>query len=570
MHLLIIFLLLPLLALSGCAQMDTHENDETRAQGVENRENLYRLPSIPTPTKQDPHMPRADYGLWTRLGQNFTMHTLENERIDAEVFFYQARLDQLERTSKRAEPYLFFIVEQLRERGMPLELALLPIVESAYQPQATSSAKAAGLWQFIPSTGTHFGLKQNWWYDGRRDVQASTQAALDYLQYLNKMFKGDWALSLAAYNAGEGTVSRAMKKAEANAEPTDYWSLELPDETRHYVPRFLALVRMFQAPESSGLTPHHVIDTPVFSEVKFDKPLNLSKIASAVSMSEADLYRFNPGFKRGVNGHGQDVVALILPHDKAEQLRNCNLEDFCVTIAPVENVTLAPPRKVTLNKAESLASIAKRHGVSPSEIRNINPRLGANLKRGQSLLIPSNRMVAGKKGEFPAQTHLSEQPDPLKLPAKERYTFKPTIYAVGAGDNLFNISRKYGVTPNELASWNKLNAKSTLKTGQQLTVYREPPQSSNANPSQSKQTATKNASVQIKTKDQAQSGTEKNTPKATTYTVKKGDTLHSIAQRFKVTVAQLRDWNHLKANDSINLGQTIIVVSADKKQSRSS
>jgi membrane-bound lytic murein transglycosylase D len=535
--------------------MDTHD-DDTLAQGEVSREQLYRLPATPTPTQQDNTTPRADYGLWTRLGQNFTMHTVENERIDAEVFFYQARLDQLNRTSKRAEPYLFFIVEQLRERGMPLELALLPIVESSYQPQATSRSQAAGLWQFIPSTGTQYGLKQNWWYDGRRDVQASTQAALDYLQYLNNMFNGDWALSLAAYNAGEGTISRAIKKAEAKGEPTDYWSLDLPDETEHYVPRLLALVRMFNAPESCGLIPHRVEDIPVFTEVTFDKPLDLSKIASAVSMSEADLYRFNPAFKRGVNGHGQDVVALLLPRDKAEQLRGRDMEDFCVT--------LAPPRKVTLKKTESLASVAKRYGVSQSEIRDINPPLSAKLKRGQHLLIPSNRMIAGRSNSnVVAEAETPALPDPLKLPAKERYAVKPTIHAVGAGDNLFNISRKYGVTPNELASWNKLNAKSALKTGQKLTVYCELPNSASANSSEGKKPPTKNASLQ--TMDKGQSSAENSSLKATTYTVKKGDTLHSIAQRFKVSVAQLRDWNHLKSNQSINQGQTIIVAMTEKK-----
>ncbi|MGD9888207.1 MAG: LysM peptidoglycan-binding domain-containing protein [Halothiobacillaceae bacterium] len=558
MRLLYVLFGLTLLTLSGCAQMDTRDETDTLADEQKNEE-LYRLPIAPTRVApQDNDTPRADYGLWTRLGQNFSMHTIENERIDAEVFFYQSRLDQLNRTTKRAEPYLFFIVEQLRERGMPLELALLPIVESSYQPQATSRAQAAGLWQFIPSTGTHFGLKQNWWYDGRRDIQASTQAALDYLQYLNTMFNGDWALSLAAYNAGEGTISRAVQKAQAKGEPSDYWSLDLPDETEHYVPRLLALVRMFHNPESCGLTPHRVEDVPVFTQITFDKPLDLSKIATAVSMSEADLYRFNPAFKRGVNGHGQDVVALLLPHDKAEQLRGRNMEDFCVT--------LAPPHKVTLKKAESLASIAKRYGVSPSEIRDINPALPSKLKRGQSLLVPSNRMIAGRPGSVVvAEADTPAQPDPLKLPAKERYTVAPKItHSVSAGDSLFNISRKYGVTPNELASWNKLNAKSTLKAGQKLTVYCELPAQANAD--KNKVTAPKNNAKPAATT----ASTEKPTRPATTYTVKKGDTLHSIAQRFKVTVAQLRDWNKLKANDHINQGQTIIVAAADKKPNRAS
>lgn len=540
------------LTLSGCAQMDTRDEGNL-AEEQANHEALYRLPSAQTPPPGDKTASRPDYGLWTRLAKDFTMHSIENERIDAEVFFYQARLDQLERVTQRAEPYLFFIVEQLRERGMPMELALLPIVESSYQPQATSRSQAAGLWQFIPSTGTHYGLKQNWWYDGRRDIQASTQAALDYLQYLNTMFNGDWALTLAAYNAGEGTVSRTIQRAQAKGEPTDYWSLDLPDETEHYVPRLLALVRMFHAPESCGLTPHRVKDSPAFTQISFDRPLDLSKIASAVSMSEADLYRLNPGFKRGVNGHGHDVVALLLPHDKAEQLRNHDLEEFCVT--------LAPPQKITLKKTESLASIARRYGVSQSEIREINPPLASTLKRGQTVLIPSNRMMAGQRSDSVAEVESSAQPDPLKIAAKERYTVKPTIHSVSAGDSLFNISRKYGVKPSELASWNKLSAKSALKPGQKLTVYCEPPDSAAAAPDGRNKSTTQAA---------ARKTADKSDSKATTYTVKKGDTLHSIAKRFNVSVAQLREWNRLRPKDGITQGQTIVVASAGKKSPETS
>lgn len=533
-------------------ERDLNGSEAAYGYGGQN-DNLYNLSSgIP---QKSARLSQTDYGLWTRLAQNFSMHTLENERIDAQVFFYQSRTDQLHTITQRAEPYLFFVVEQLRERGMPLELALLPIVESSYKPEATSRSQAAGIWQFIPSTGTHYGLKQNWWYDGRRDIQASTNAALDYLQNLNRMFNGDWALSLAAYNAGEGTVGRAIEKAEARGEPTDYWSLDLPEETRYYVPRLLALVRIFHDPEANGLTPHPVKDAPMLTSFSFDKPLDLGKVATALNMSEADLYKLNPGFKRGVNGHGQDVVALLLPHDKAEQLRGRDMEDFCVT--------LAPPRKVTLKKAESLASIAKRYGVSQSDIRDINPALPKKLKRGQSLLVPSNRMIAGRPGNITvAEAGTPAQPNPLKLPAKERYAVAPKItHSVSAGDSLFNISRKYGVTPNELASWNKLNAKSSLKPGQKLTVYCELPNSAPASASESKKSADKPS---------APTRAAKSDLKLTTYTIKKGDTLHSIAQRFEVTVAQLRDWNHLKANDGINQGQTIIVASADKKPNRTS
>jgi membrane-bound lytic murein transglycosylase D len=531
-----------LLALTGCSQMDTRDDDSLASNSGEHKsEDIYRLPPTASKAKAEPTQ-HADYGLWTRLGHEFTLHTKDNERIDAEVFAYQGRIDQLHTTTKRAEPYLFFIVEQLRERGMPMELALLPIVESSYQPQATSRSQAAGLWQFMPSTGSQYGLKQNWWYDGRRDVQASTQAALDYLQYLNTMFNGDWALTLAAYNAGEGTVSRAIQRAEAKGQPTDYWSLDLPDETQHYVPRFLALARMFHDPESCGLTPHRVEDMPVFAQITFDKPLDLSKVASAVSMSEADLYRLNPGFKHGINGQGHDIVALLLPRDKAAQLQSLDMEDFCVTIEP--------PRLITLKKTESLASIAKRFGISQASIREVNPPLGNKLNRGQALLVPSNRMMVGQPSTQLADASPRVISDPLKVPAKERYAVTPKItHSVSTGDSLFSLSRKYGVKPDDIASWNKLSSHSALKPGQKLTLYCELP---NAGIAKSAATTTKSASLPL------------------TYTVKKGDTLHSIAKRFHVEVAQLRQWNKLKTDDTLSLGQNIIVALASKGSKSSS
>ncbi|MEW5837495.1 MAG: LysM peptidoglycan-binding domain-containing protein [Pseudomonadota bacterium] len=534
-----------ILSLAGCAQMEERDltgSEAAYGYGGEN-DNLYNL-SSGAPQKS-PRVTQTDYGLWTRLAQNFTMQTVDNERIDAQVFFYQSRTDQLHTITQRAEPYLFFVVEQLRERGMPLELALLPIVESSYKPEATSRSQAAGIWQFIPSTGTHYGLKQNWWYDGRRDIQASTNAALDYLQNLNRMFNGDWALSLAAYNAGEGTVSRAIQKAEAKGEPTDYWSLDLPEETRYYVPRLLALVRIFHDPEANGLTPHPVKDAPMLTSFSFDKPLDLGKVATALNMSEADLYKLNPGFKRGVNGHGQDVVSLLLPHDKAEQLRQQNLESFCVT--------LAPPRRVTLKKNESLASLAKRYGVGVAEIREINPPLGKTLKRGQTLSIPSNRMAIGQPSAQIAANEPDDAADPLKLPAKERYAVNTKrIHAVSAGDSLFNVSRKYGVKPADLASWNNLNAKSALKPGQKLTVYCELPENKTTASAGAKNAPTQDSAT------------------AKTYTVKKGDTLHSIAQRFKISMAQLREWNHLKGGAHLSAGQTLIVAASEKKPARNS
>ncbi len=574
-----------MLALSGCAELDIRE-DEAAAQAhpgaasndLPGHEDLYRLGTQdPAPTTDAQRGdPAPDYGLWTRLARDFTMYSMVHDRIDREMFGYLGRLDQLQTITQRAEPYLFFIVEQLRERGMPMELALLPIVESAYQPQATSRSQAAGLWQFIPSTGQHFGLKQNWWYDGRRDVHASTQAALDYLQRLHDMFEGDWTLALAAYNAGEGTVSRAIERAAARGEPTDYWSLDLPEETKAYVPRLIALSRLFHDPHVYGLIPHKVEDAPFLARIELDRPLDLSKVANAMDMSVDELYRLNPGFKRGVNGNGKETIALLLPQDKAQRLQEMDMEGLYAV--------LPKQRQVKAARGESVASFARRHGVSVATLREMNPLLRDKVTRGQTVLLP----------ERPSERIELAEAKPTASPAPG----KAINHAVSPGENLYQISRQHGVDTQTLASWNGLKPDTTLKAGQKLVIYTAPSgarrshpagasgmeagrvggegsadrgspkalrEAGEARPKDSEQSVDGLREAKI-----AQGRTPSATAKApagearkTTYTVQKGDTLFSIARRFKVEVAQLRQWNKLDEKGELKPGQTIVVVLAE-------
>ncbi len=574
-----------MLALSGCAELDIRE-DEAAAQAhpraasndLPGHEDLYRLGTQdPTPTTDAQRgEPAPDYGLWTRLARDFTMYSMVHDRIDREMFGYLGRLDQLQTITQRAEPYLFFIVEQLRERGMPMELALLPIVESAYQPQATSRSQAAGLWQFIPSTGQHFGLKQNWWYDGRRDVHASTQAALDYLQRLHDMFEGDWTLALAAYNAGEGTVGRAIERAAARGEPTDYWSLDLPEETKAYVPRLIALSRLFHDPHVYGLIPHKIEDAPFLARIELDRPLDLSKVANAMDMSVDELYRLNPGFKRGVNGNGKETIALLLPQDKAHRLRTMDMEGLYAV--------LPKQRQIKAARDESAASFARRHGVSVATLREMNPLLRDKVTRGQTVLLP----------ESPSERIELAEAKPTASPAPG----KAINHAVSPGENLYQISRQHGVDTQTLASWNGLKPDTTLKAGQKLVIYTDPSgarrphpagasgmearrvggegsadrgspkalrEAGEARPKDSEQSVDGLREAKI-----AQGRTPSATAKApagearkTTYTVQKGDTLFSIARRFKVAVAQLRQWNKLDEKGELKPGQTIVVVLAE-------
>ncbi len=451
-----------LLTLTGCASLETvpegrdegADTPEARADLPDHAE-LYRLDRVAPPSP--PPSTAPDYGLWTRLAQDFTLYGTAHDRIDLALFDYLGRLDQIETMTQRAEPYLFFIVEELRRRDMPMELALLPIVESAYQPQATSRSQAAGLWQFLPSTGLHFGLKQNAWYDGRRDVYASTHAALDYLQRLHDMFGGDWLLALAAYNAGEGTLSEAIERAGREGKPSDYWSLDLPQETRDYVPRLLALARLFRNPDVYGLELHKVEDAPFLARIELDRPLDLSKVAQAMDMSMDELYRLNPGFKRGISGNGKEAVALLLPQDKAERLRGMDLQTLSPSPgqgkAARPETASGPALRHTVAQGESLYKIARRYGVDIQALAAWNGlKEKTTLKVGQRLVVYTD--APGARGA-----------PRTSVAAKARRN-----YTVRKGDTLFAIAKRFKVAVAQLRHWNGLGHEDELMPGQTLVI----------------------------------------------------------------------------------------------------
>jgi membrane-bound lytic murein transglycosylase D len=255
--------------------------------------------------------------LWNRIRDNYDMapkqiETHQQPQIQKYVKHYKEKEKTLEKMSTQATPYLFHIVEKLEQREMPGELALLPMVESAFRPEATSNRGAAGLWQFIPSTGKYFGLKQNAWYDGRRDIRASTSAALDYLAFLHEAFDHNWMLALAAYNAGEGTVRRAIKKNLKQGKPTSFWDLHLPKETREYVPKFLALAEIIGQPEKHDILLPEIENKPYFLPVIFNKSLNFQQAANLANIHITELKRLNAGYKRS-RIHTKASPEFLLP-----------------------------------------------------------------------------------------------------------------------------------------------------------------------------------------------------------------------------------------------------------------
>ncbi len=268
--------------------------------------------ALATPiTEEQP--PRND--LWSRIRAGLSLPYRNHPKVLAEAEEYASSQDYLDTVTWRAKPYMYYVVREVEKRSMPTEIALIPIIESAFLASATSTSGAAGIWQFIPSTGRHFGLTKTFWYDGRRDVIASTDAALKYLQRLNADFDGDWLLTLAAYNAGEGTVQRAMKKNQQVGKPTDFWSLDLSRETETYVPRLLGIASIVANPEDFGVTLNYIADAPYLASVDLDSQINLNLAAKIAGISREELARLNPGLLRG-STDPKGKTKLLLPADK--------------------------------------------------------------------------------------------------------------------------------------------------------------------------------------------------------------------------------------------------------------
>jgi membrane-bound lytic murein transglycosylase D len=342
--------------------------------------------------------------------------TGSNPRIEQQRLWFASKPSFLESASTNGGPYIHYIVERLEERRMPLELALLPIIESAYNPFAYSRSHAVGLWQFIPSTGRQFNLVQTSAYDGRRDIAASTDAAISYLTYLHEMFNGDWLLALAAYNAGEGTVSRAMERNQKLGLPTDYWNLPLPKETQDYVPKLLALSELVMSPDAYGLSLDTIPDEPFFETVEVNRSMKLARVAALAGIDEDVLYQLNPAYKTKQTLDGPQQ--LLVPTDKAQMLA----ESLALITVPADRA----------EAASRPVARAVEAGVQTASLANVQ----VNLRKS-----PAPR-------------------DPV------------TYYRVKKGDTLYQIAQRFNVELKALRKWNPTSPR-TLQPGQILTVRRK-------------------------------------------------------------------------------------------------
>lgn len=487
--------------------------------------------------------------LWDVLRDEFALpHYEDSAAVQAKIEWYMNNQDYLLRSASRAAPYLYYILQQVKKRHLPAELVLLPIVESGYNPFSQSIVGATGIWQLMPDTASGLGIKHDSWYDGRRDVIASTRAALNYLAYLQTFFEGNWLLAMAAYNTGEGNVLSAIRRNVRDGRDTDFWSLPVAQETKDYVPSLLALAVIISHPDQYPIYFPPVRNAPYLAQVDVGTQINLQYAASLAGISFKKLKQLNPGFSRPSTSR-KGPYKLVLPIENVEQF--------------TENLSRTPlNRKINwfhykVKSGDTLVSIAKKFTTTVAEIRKLNHLNKTLLHHGSNLLIPKNgdiemaeedsddtpesEVITKKTNVMVAdKTKESEDESPtvsnLDAGVSGKYTLQPgdTVYMVRSKDSLDSIAKRFHVSSRLLKQANGLNGR-TIKAGKQLVIP------THATPTLASSSRGKTIS-----------------PGDTVYMVRHGDTVEKIAQKFHLTPASIRLTN-LVDNDSLTDGESLII-----------
>ena len=463
---------------------------------------------------------------WARIRENMDLPLSSDKRVKRAISWYRRNPEYLHRLTQRARPYLPYIVREVEKRDMPMEFALLPVVESAFRVRAYSRAGASGLWQFMPSTGKRYGLNQNWWYDGRRDVVESTRAALDYLTKLLEEFGDDPLLAVAAYNWGEGNVRRAIARNRARGKPADVWSLRLPRETQVHVSRLVAFSAIVERPDAYGVAFDSIPDRVDFRPVPIDGQINLAFAAELAGITLTELRRLNPGFKRKTTAPGA-AHRLQLSSDAAER--------FTAKLAQLPAERQGSWTRHTIVRGDTLGEIAGRYGTSVSALKYTNG-------------LASDRIIAGNDLMVPAAPGRLDALAPLATPDLSVAEGQvKTIHRVRNGDSLWRIARWHGVGMQQLAAWNGLSVETVLHPGQRLTVYRE-------------RSRTVPSTAPAKPLKTSQSGT--------VHVVQHGDTLSGIAERHGTTVLELTEFNRIHEGAVLQPGQELSLIPVAYTNSR--
>ncbi|MGS2717523.1 LysM peptidoglycan-binding domain-containing protein [Eionea flava] len=462
--------------------------------------------------------------LWNHVRQGYQLKgaipSIGEQRIQAITQRYSKHPKDIFQQTEQASLYLHYITTELEKHNMPTELALIPFVESRFDPFAYSSGRASGLWQFIPGTATRFKMQRTWWQDERRDIQKSTQSAIAYFRYLHKFFDGNWLHAIAAYNAGEGTVQRAIRRNQKAGKPTDYWSLPLPKQTQFYIPKLLAWARIIQQPQQYKLSLFPVKDTPRFTAIDVKSQIDLAAFAQLSDIPIKQVYALNPSFNRWATDP-EPPHQLLVPVEKADDIIQ-RLANY-----PIEE--RMQWQRYVVKSGDVLGVIAEKYGTTLKSIKQANKLSSSRIRIGQTLVIPK----ASKSPSYyqdSAQQRLTHRQNSSAKKGRQRVN-----YVTRTGDTLWSIAKQYQVKPSAIAHWNNMSEKDVLRNKQTLVIWVNSTKTS---------TSAENAHTQ----------SEK---RKVLYTVRSGDNLSFIAQRFSVAVNDIRQWNNIQAKKYIKPGQVL-------------
>ncbi|MCQ9050536.1 lytic transglycosylase [Vibrio diabolicus] len=506
------------LLLSGCqltqsdstsSTPETNKSEQTAKQNAAkaqpgNTSSLAKKSANDTPKVLSP---QEQEDVWQRIAMQLEMDIPNHKKVDYYRTWYLKHPNHLYTVSKRATPFLYMITKRIEERGLPMELALLPVVESSFDAFAYSHGSAAGLWQFVPGTGKMMGLEQNYWYDGRRDVAAATDAALDYLVQLNERFDGSWEHAIAAYNSGGGRVSSAIRKNKKLGKPTDFFSLDLPKETSSYVPKLLALADVIANQDKYGLNIPAIPNKPVLTLVDPKEQLDLAIAADYAGIGVKELQSYNPAYNQWSTAP-EGPHQLLIPVEKKET--------FLTKVEKNRGKGMKVAR-YKVKSGDSLSVLANKYGTTTKVIRRANGLSNNNIRIGQYLLIPTSTKDDAKYA-LTAQNRLS------KTQSRVRGQLKLT-HVVQSGESLWSIARENKVSYKSLAKWNGMGPKDPLRVGQKLVIWKD---------------SDKGAVI-----------------RTVFYNVRSGDTISGIASKFKVKTNDIVKWNSLHKKKYLQPGQKL-------------
>ena len=460
--------------------------------------------------------------LWQVIANRQGIKSVSNSRVQSRIDWISNHPEYLSLISKRAEPFLYLVVSELEKQNVPIEIALLPIVESDYYPFSYSHGTAAGLWQFIPSTGRMYGLEEDWWHADRRDVLASTKAAANYLNDLNKMFKGDWLLSIAAYNAGPGRIQRAIDTNIKLGKKTDFWSLDLPQETEKYVPKLLALSQVIKNPSRYNQKLLEIDNKPFLNEVELDSQFDLALISQWTGLSIDQIYNYNPGLKRWATPESLPYI-MLLPEEV--------IYSFNDNLSKQGQRPKISWTRYKIKQGDSLSVIAQNYNTTIGQIMSVNELDNDAIRADKYLIVP----LAQKSEGYYSLSDNQREKSRLNIQKNS----EKIIYTVVAGDSLWKISIKFDTTINNLVRWNQISPSDSLSIGKELVILRD-------NKNKTELAKITNTGIDIN--------------RDIFYTVKEGDNLSRIAQKYNVKIAEIRSWNDLNEEYILQPGDKLTIT----------